>query len=163
MNVQISAAQSNTKRGSIISAAAVDLTNTGVAANNYPTGIGSFGTGAEGRLVKLATVNGVRSVLLPTATTDLAIYVLLTTGLAGALVDLEAPDPGGECRIRAKGTGGCGNLLCLADMVAVPADAGKVRAVPTTAGTYQALFIAEEDFVDGQLVKCRPFATLVTH
>ena len=38
------------------------------------------------------------------------------------------------------------------------ADAGKVRAVPATAGTYRGIAIAEEKGVDGQLVLCRPYA-----
>ena len=45
--------------------------------------------------------------------------------------------------------------LVLAD-TATPADKGKVRALPSAAGTYRGLALAEEAGVDGQLVLARP-------
>ena len=48
-----------------------------------------------------------------------------------------------------------GDQLVLAD-VATPADKGKVRVLPATAGTYRVLGIAEQVGVDGQLVLFRP-------
>jgi hypothetical protein len=36
-------------------------------------------------------------------------------------------------------------------------DAGMVRLIPTAAGTYRVIAIAEEAGVDGQLVLCRPY------
>ena len=54
-----------------------------------------------------------------------------------------------------KGTCNPGDVLVLAD-VATAADKGKVRTLPTAAGTYRGLGIAEQVGVDGQLVLVRP-------
>jgi hypothetical protein len=48
-----------------------------------------------------------------------------------------------------------GDVLVLADCT-LEADRGKVRALPTAAGTYRGLALAEEAGVDGQLVLARP-------
>ena len=46
--------------------------------------------------------------------------------------------------------------------VTTAADKGKVRKVPATSGTYRLIGIAEEAFVDGQLVRVRPTFGSVT-
>jgi len=58
-------------------------------------------------------------------------------------------------RLVLDGTCNPGDVLVLAD-VGTAADKGKVRALPTDAGTYRGLAIAEEAGVDGQLVLARP-------
>ena len=62
--------------------------------------------------------------------------------------------PNRTVRVIAKGTGNPGDLLVLADGVTTAADKGKVRKVPDDDGTYRLVGIAEEAFVDGQLVRC---------
>ena len=148
MNVALSAVQNNTKEGPIYPNAGVSLLN------------------AEGFMCKLGDVNGVRSALLPTTVTDPAIFVCLKPAAAGQPTTVQCPSTGENFRTIAKGSGSTGSLLSLADMVAVPADAGKLRAVPAPTGTsttYLVLAIAEEDFVDGQYVLCRLFVTSITH
>ena len=67
--------------------------------------------------------------------------------------------PTRSMRVAAKGTGSPGDLLVLADGVTTAADKGKVRSkssLTASSGTYRLVGIAEEAFVDGQLVKMRP-------
>ena len=64
-------------------------------------------------------------------------------------------EAGRNGRLRLKGTCNPGDALVLAD-VATAADKGKVRALPTAAGTYRGLALAEEAGVEGQLVLARP-------
>ena len=65
----------------------------------------------------------------------------------------------------AKGAGNPGDLLVLADGVTTAADKGKVRSkagLTTGSGTYRLVGVAEEAFVDGQLVRMRPTFGSVT-
>ena len=145
MNVALNSTQTNTKPGPIDALAGVDL------------------TGLEGRLAKLGSADGKRQALLPTALTDAAVYVIAHGGPVGAHVTLESfTTDDSNFRCRAKGGGTAGTLLSLADP-ATAGDAGKLRAVPGTAGTFHALAIAEEDFQDGQHVLCRHFLRTVVN
>jgi hypothetical protein len=98
----------------------------------------------------------------PAANNDAAIYVLLYGAPQGSHATVRPLNPNRTVRIVAKGTGNPGDLLVLADGVTVPADAGKVRKVPSTSGTYRVVGIAEEAFADGQLVRTRPTFGTVT-
>ena len=112
-------------------------------------------TGMAGRLVSLTHDTGVAEVVLPTANSAHVPYVLIEEGEDAALVSVRPLEAGRNVRLKLKGACNPGDVLVLAD-VATAADAGKVRALPTAAGTYRGLAIAEESGVDGQLVLARP-------
>lgn len=130
--------QSNTQAGKIVRVASVAL------------------TGLEGYLAKLVNSSGANVVALPTAITDRTNFIIDNGGASGDEVTIDPLEPGRQYRVKAKGAGACGALLCLAAIAG--ADAGKVRAVPAGAGTYHAILVAEETFVDGQFVLCRPIS-----
>jgi hypothetical protein len=111
--------------------------------------------GMEGRLVKLSHDTAVPEVLLPAANSDYALYVVLDGAADAALVSVRPIEVGRTVRVPLKGTCNPGDVLVLAD-VATDADKGKVRVLPTAAGTYRGLGIAEQVGVDGQLVLIRP-------
>ena len=128
--------QSNTQQGQIVLPAAVDL------------------SGKEGLLVKIHNATNIAQFALPTADTDLALYVLTDGDAAGKNVAALPLSSDRNVRLRLKGTCAPGDVLVLADSSGE--DAGKVRALPTAAGTYRGLAIAEEAGIDQQLVKARP-------
>jgi len=111
--------------------------------------------GMEGRLAKLTHDTGVPEVMLPTLNSDYALYVVLEGGVDAALVSVRPIEIGRTVRVTLKGTCNPGDVLVLAD-VTTAADKGKVRVLPTTAGTYRGLGIAEQVGVDGQLALIRP-------
>ena len=101
----------------------------------------------------------------PVANNDAAIYVLLYGAPSGGQATVRPLNPNRTVRIVAKGTGNPGDLLVLADGVTTPTDAGKVRSkasLTAGSGTYRVVGIAEEAFVDGQLVRTRPTFGTVT-
>ncbi|HEX4141320.1 MAG TPA: hypothetical protein VHY09_13305 [Candidatus Methylacidiphilales bacterium] len=101
----------------------------------------------------------------PAANNDSAVYVLLYGAPSGGQATVRPLNPNRTVRIVAKGTGNPGDLLVLADGVTTAADRGKVRSVAgltTGSGTYRVVGIAEEAFVDGQLVRTRPTFGTVT-
>jgi hypothetical protein len=98
----------------------------------------------------------------PAANNDAAVYVLVYGASVGAKATVRPLQPNRTVRVTAKGTGNPGDLLSLADGVTTAADKGKVRKVPSTSGTYRLVGIAEEAFVDGQLVRMRPTFGSVT-
>ena len=110
-----------------------------------------------GYLVKMTHDTGVPEVVLPAAVTDLAVYLVDDGNVDAALVSVEPLTGERNVRVKLKGTCNPGDVLTLADP-STAADAGKVRAVPATAGTYRGIAIAEEKGVDGQFVLCRPYA-----
>lgn len=130
--------QSNTQAGAIVRKANVNL------------------TGLEGYLAKLINNAGSNEAALPTAITDRTLFLVDDGAAAGENASIAPLEPGKQYRVKAKGTGVCGDPLSLAAIAG--ADAGKVRKVPATAGTYHAILVAEETFVDGQLVLCRPIS-----
>jgi mRNA-degrading endonuclease toxin of MazEF toxin-antitoxin module len=97
----------------------------------------------------------------PAANNDAAVYVLVYGATTGAKATVRPLNPNRTVRVTAKGTGNPGDSLALADGVTTAADKGKVRK-PTTTGTYRLVGIAEEAFVDGQLVRMRPTFGSVT-
>jgi hypothetical protein len=111
--------------------------------------------GMEGRLVKMGHDCGAPEVTLPSANSDLALYVVIEGGADASRVSVRPMQADRNVRIVLKGTCNPGDPLVLAD-VATAADKGKVRVMPATAGTYRGLGIAEQVGVDGQLVLMRP-------
>jgi hypothetical protein len=112
-------------------------------------------TGMAARLVKMTHDTGVPEVKLPAANTDYAVYVVIESGVDAALVSVRPLESGRNVRVALKGACNPGDVLVLAD-IATPADKGKVRTLPATAGTYRGLAIAEQVGVDGQWVLARP-------
>lgn len=136
--------QSNTIIGRLQKTSAVDL------------------TGKEGRLAVLSDSVGAARVGLPVAITDRPLFVIDEGAALGEKSHVIPLSPDRQIRVKAKGAGAGGAPLCLAAIAGD--DAGKLRAVPVAAGTYHIEAIAEEDFVDGQLVlvrRCSREAVLV--
>jgi hypothetical protein len=127
----------NTKRGPIQVIAAEDL------------------SGLEGRLAKLTNASGVLKAALPTAIGDYALFLIVEGAAAGGNATLAPLEPGAQVRVRLNGTCDPAAVLVLADP-GTAADKGKARTLPTAAGTYRGLLIAEEAGVDEQLVLARP-------
>jgi len=128
--------QTNVKTGQIVLTANEDL------------------TGKEGLLVKIVNNAGEASLGLPDAITEQALFVLTDGDTAGGLSSALPLSPDRNVRVRLKDACVPGDILVLA--VPNGTDDGKVRKLPTVAGTYRGLLIAEESGVDGQLVKARP-------
>ena len=112
-------------------------------------------TDKEGRLVKLTHDAGVPEVKLPASNDEYALYVLLDGAADAGHADVDPLAAGRNVRLKLDGTCNPGDVLVLAD-VGTAADKGKVRVLPTAAGTYRGLALAEEKGVDGQLVLFRP-------
>ena len=133
----------------------MEVTQSNTQQGRLPYPCGEDLTGKSGYLVKAArNAGGKFAPLLPTAIGDIPLFVVdeeNTIGKDGHFIPLEI---GAQKRIRAKGVGQAGDKLSLAD-TGTAADKGKVRKQPTTTGTWHLVAIAEEDFVDGQLVLCR--------
>ena len=131
------------------------MSQTNTRVGDIPVLAGEDLTGMEGRLVKLTHDSGVAEVVLPTANSDYALYVLIEGAADAALVSVRPIQADRNVRVRLDATSNPGDVLVLAD-VATAADKGKVRALPADAGTYRGLAIAEEAGVDEQLVLARP-------
>lgn len=115
-------------------------------------------TDLEARLVKI-TADGYA---LPADVADLAVHVLLEGAADGGAIVVAPLVSETNVRIRANGVGSKGDILVLCDPAAGGgANAGKVEAIGATEGSYFSPGIAEEDFVDEQLVKVRPLPRLV--
>lgn len=123
--------QSNTQSGPITMDSAADL------------------TGKEGRFVKLGST-GLAEVAAIADRTPFVVDEVISATKA-AVIPFTAER---NVRVKAKGTGSKGDVLVLADPTTA-ADKGKLRAIPTANGTYHTVAIAEENFVDGQLVLVR--------
>lgn len=115
-------------------------------------------TGKRSCLVKLTHDTGVPEVKLPAAITDDALFLLNEDGVDTDPVNVSPLVNGNEVKVRLKGTCNPGDQLSLAAIAG--ADAGKVRKVPATTGTYRPLLIAREAGVDGQFVLAQVFLGL---
>jgi hypothetical protein len=139
--------QSNTHEGDLLLTAGEDLsTYADVLVAPYNT---------AGQLV----------VTRPAANNDEAVYVLIYGAPSGAKATVRPLQPNRTVRALAKGAGNPGDLLVLADGVTTAADKGKVRSkagLTAGSGTYRVVGIAEEAFVDGQVVRTRPTFGTVT-
>ncbi len=110
-------------------------------------------------LVALYNSSGLPVVTRPAANNDYAAYLLIFGATPNGNATVRPLSPQRSVRVVAKGAGNPGDLLVLADGVTTAADKGKVRsksALTTGSGAYRLVGIAEEAFVDGQLVKMRP-------
>jgi hypothetical protein len=108
---------------------------------------------------------GLLVVTRPASNNDYALYVLVYGAPPAGKATVRPMSPNRTVRITAKGAGNPGDLLVLADGVANAADKGKVRSVSgltAGSGTYRIVGVAEELFVDGQLVRTRPTFGTVT-
>jgi len=130
--------------------------------NQSDTRVGTFAvpagqdlTGMEGRLVVLTHDSGVPEVKLPATVNDPAVYLLVGGNTDGGLVSVQPWAANVSARVALKGTCVPGDKLVLADPAA-PADAGKLRAQPVTAGKWFVLGLAEEKGADGQALLVRP-------
>lgn len=128
--------QTNTKSGVFVDKAAENL------------------TGKEGRLVALSasgvSLNASASVAQP--------YLLVDGGTAGDAVAVLPLCQELPVRIPLVGACAKGDTLVVADP-ATAANKGAVRVLPTAAGTYGIVGLAEESGVDGQTVLVRPYLT----
>lgn len=115
----------------------------------------------SGYLVKLVNDTGVLKALLPTANTDVCLFVVEDEAANAATAAVRPIYGNSNVRIKAKGTGNPGDLLVLAD-VGTAADKGKVRAATATMATSFVVGYAEETFVDGQFVRVRPAIGVVS-
>jgi hypothetical protein len=111
-------------------------------------------TGKEGLLVKIVSDSGAAKVALPDAATDLALFVLTDGDEADGFVSILPLSPDRNVRLRLNGTCVPGDVLVLETPDGT--NDGKVKKLPTAAGTYRGLAIAEESGVDEQMVKARP-------
>lgn len=117
-------------------------------------------TGMEGRLVVMQDGGSRAEVILPASQSALALFIVLAGEVEDKKSKLQSLLMPGNARILANGTGSAGAILVLADP-STPADKGKVITIPATEGVYFSPGIAEEDWVDEQHVKVRPFPRLV--
>lgn len=132
---------------------------TGTIQGKFSINSGIALTDLENRLVKMADGGSIPEVLLPTDVADFALYVVEKGGALDEDSDVIPLCDGQQVLLRAQGTGSAGNTLVLAAVGGD--DVGKVEAVTATADTYFSPGIAEEDFVDEQLVKVRVFKRTV--
>ena len=109
--------------------------------------------------------SGTLVVTRPAANNDFALYVLVYGAAPGSKATVRPLSPNRTVRVIAKGAGNPGDLLVLADGVTTAADKGKVRSkavLTASSGTYRLVGVAEEAFVDSQLVRMRPTFGTVT-
>ena len=137
MNVILNPSQSDTRRGDINLPASVNL------------------TGCENLLWKIVNNNGVANFALPTAVTDLALWVGASGDVAGNNVAAEAPSQNENCRVLLDGTCNPGDSLSLS-----PNIWGRLYKPPGGSGATNYLFVAEEAGVAGQLVKVRLYGPM---
>lgn len=124
---------------------------TNTKAGPFPEVAAENLTGKEGRLVTLAA----SGVSLLASATVVQPYLLTDGGIAGDSVAVAPLSPERQYRIPLVGTCAKGDTLVAADP-ATAAHKGAVRALPSSAGTYGIVGIAEEAGVDGQTVLVRP-------
>jgi len=128
---------------------------TNTQSGDKPFIAGSDFTGLAGRVAKLANSAGVAVLSAIAALTDIPAFLIVDDNVAGKPVTGRPLDGSQNVRITLKGTANPGDVLVLADP-ATPADAGKVRTLPATAGVYVQVGYAEEIGVDGQALLTRP-------
>jgi hypothetical protein len=111
-------------------------------------------TGKRSYLAVLTHDTGIAEVKLPTSITDPAIY-LVNEDVADTELTSVMPLVNGQlARVPIKGAANPGDIAVLADP-ATPADKGKIRKVPATAGAYGKIGIIEQVAVDAQLALVR--------
>lgn len=133
------------------------MSQSNTRSGDIPVTAGEDLTGKNAYLAKIANDSGQAVARLPEANSDLAQFVIIDDNQSGKTVSLRPLTGDRNIRVPLKGTCNPGDVLVLAD-TATAADKGKVRALPTDAGTYRGIAIAEEAGIDGQLVLIRPAA-----
>lgn len=128
--------QSNTRAGQIVLPANEDL------------------TGKEAHLLAIVNATNVAKFALPSAVSDLALFVATDVDVAGQPVAALPLSPDRNVRIKLDGTCVPGDVLVLADIDGT--HDGQVKVLPAVGGTYRGIAIAEEVGVDGQALLCRP-------
>jgi hypothetical protein len=113
-------------------------------------------TGKEGYLCLFFAVANALVVNLPAAITDVPGFIVDDGGLAASNVSIDPLSRDRQYRIKGKGVIAPGAALVLAAIAGL--DAGMVRQLPVTTGTYRVIARCEEakPTVDGQFVLCRP-------
>ena len=106
-------------------------------------------------LAVLSHSTGAPQMILPASLTALALYLILAGAATGKNGDFQPLTPDRNVRLPLIGTCNPGDTLVIANP-SVSGQPGKVCALPTAAGTYRAVAIAEEKGVAGQLVLARP-------
>ena len=132
------------------------MSQTNVKQGPFVIPAGEDLTGKEARLVYMTHDTGVPEVKLPDAISDHSYYLILEGAADGSNVSIAPLEAGRHVRLLLAGTCNPGDVLVLAAINGT--DDGKVRTLPTAAGTYRGLAIAEESGVAGQHVKARPAA-----
>jgi len=132
-------------------------TQSDTRVGDLPLVAGEDLTGMEGRLAVLGNDAGKPVVGLPDAATDVAAFVVIEGAAAGASTTVRPLESGRNVRLRLSGDCVPGAVLVAADPTD-PLLRGLVAVVPTVAGTYRGLAIAEQAGETGQLVLARPMA-----
>lgn len=117
-------------------------------------------TPAEGLLAILANEGGISTVRTPASLNSIPLYVFTDIDSVHNQASVLPLSPDRNVRVRLQGTCEPGDQLVLA--VLNGTHDGKVRALPSSPGTYRTILIAEESGVDGQLVKARPCLAGIT-
>lgn len=128
--------QTNTKTGQIVLNSSEDL------------------QGKEGHLAKIIDTSNVPEFALPDAASDLALFVITDGGDEDENTSALPLSPDRNARVKLSGTCVPGDVLVLATPNGTVD--GMVKKLPSVAGTYRGIAIAEEVGVDGQLLKARP-------
>lgn len=126
----------------------------------FPINAGEDLTGMEGRLVKLVDGGSIPEVVLPTAIGDNCLYVVWDEATLDTICAVQPLDSDQTVRIRLNGTCSAGDVLVLE--VISGANIGKVRTNPGGLVNVYSPGIAEEDGVDEQLVRVRPWPRLIS-
>jgi hypothetical protein len=134
-------------------------TQTNVKRGIFPVLANEALTGLEGRLVKLVNDTNVLEAALPTAQNDLALFVLVLGAAAGSYADVQPLVSELQARVRLNGTCVPGAKLVLD--VGSAGDYGKVKTLPSDAGVYLVIGVADEVGADEQLVLMTPCPHLV--
>jgi hypothetical protein len=93
--------------------------------------------------------------ILPASLTAVALYLVLAGAASGENGEFQPLTPDRNVRLPLIGTCNPGDTLVIANP-SVSGQPGKVIVLPTAAGTYRAIGVAEEKGVAGQLVLARP-------
>ncbi|PAW76814.1 MAG: hypothetical protein B9S32_13835 [Verrucomicrobia bacterium Tous-C9LFEB] len=154
--------RSDGARGSTLYTKESGTGNTGwVAALTVSSGDFSMIAGEDlsakvGYLVEVRDASGTANAYLPNAITDLTFFVVTSGGSgSGTSVTLRPFDASQPQYAYLKGTCVPGDQLVLAD-TATSADKGKLRKIPSAAGSYRVIAVALESGSDGQLIRVLP-------
>lgn len=114
-------------------------------------------TDKEEFLVVLTHDGGVAEVLLPALNDAQALYLLIDGGADTVSVSVRPLEGGRNYRTTLNGTCNPGDIVVLADGAGTAADKGKIRVLPSVAGTYRGLGWFEEVGTDEQEALWRAF------